>query len=249
MLASERGLLRLSHVSSSRGGLPVIDDVSFEAGSEIVAVLGLNGSGKTTLLRTICGLTRPTSGVVEFDGKQISGLRAHQTARLGIGYMQQDNQLFLDLSVSENLRLGAWLIPARDYPERLRYVLNLLPMLKHRMGAKASAMSGGQRQQLALAKTLIRKPRLLLLDEPTGGLAPIVVSEFYKLLAEIRGEGIPIILAEQNIPQALELANKVIVLVLGRLTGVFPAERLRSDPQMLRDLLLGSSWERRSVVG
>lgn len=194
-------------------------DISFEARSkEITCVIGPNGAGKTTLLKTIAGLLRPYRGTIRFLGKNIEGLPAHKIVELGIALVPQGRELFPYMTVLENLKLGAYLKRAKEYEkDSLELVFQLFPVLKERKNQIAATLSGGEQQMLAIARALMSRPKLLMLDEPSMGLAPKVVQKVYEVIYDLNKQGMTILLVEQNIYQALQLSNKAYVIENGRI--------------------------------
>lgn len=228
--------LVLDEVRCRRGGLEILHGVSFGIGNETVTVLGLNGSGKSTLLRTISGLTRNHGGSITFDGESIGGMPAHRVVGHGLAYMPQHNQVFPSATVIENLRLAGFLLERREVADLVDRQLERFPKLAARRDARAGVLSGGERQMLALAKALMTRPKMLLLDEPSAALAPAAIDDMYKVLGELRGDGVPMLMVEQNVRRALEIADRAIVLSLGRLRGIVAVgdvERTMSDVRAL----------------
>ncbi|MDP7550511.1 MAG: ABC transporter ATP-binding protein [Acidimicrobiales bacterium] len=224
-------LLRITGVSAGYIGEDVLHDAALTvAKGEVVAVIGSNGSGKTTLFRAICGLLRPSAGKVDFDGTDITGLRAHRVSRLGIAYVPAERHLFPTMTVRENLVLGAF--PKQHEPEQLDFVYRLFPRLKERTGQHAGDMSGGEQQMLAVARALMCGPRLLILDEPTTGLAPKLAAEAYAALGELRDRGLTILVAEQQVPLVLALADRGYVLERGRIRLSGASGDLADDPEV-----------------
>jgi ABC-type branched-subunit amino acid transport system ATPase component len=214
---SAPAFLELADVSAGYGAITVLDGLSLrlEPG-EILAVLGANGSGKSTVLKTVIGLTRMTGGRIAFTGRDITRLPAHRRAALGIGYVPQNQNVFAGLSVADNLRMGGYLRP-RELGGEIARVFELFPRLKDRRRALAGNLSGGERRMLSIGLTLLLKPALLLLDEPSSDLAPAMVDLVFDAIREIhRRLSVPILLVEQNVDKALGLANRVAVLVRGR---------------------------------
>lgn len=212
-------MLEVKNLSAGYDHLQVLWDVSLSVSDgEMVALLGPNGAGKTTLLRTIAGIIKPMSGEIRLNGKQIGGLPAYQIHRMGLSFISEDLNLFKDMTVQENLLLGAYGVPdkkkARD---QLNYVLNLFPVLAERRNQLAGTLSGGERKMLALARGLMADPRILLVDEPSLGLAPKLVLSVLKALQELNRKGITILLVEQNVSMTLHITDRSYVLEHGRI--------------------------------
>jgi branched-chain amino acid transport system ATP-binding protein len=224
-------VLELSTVVTSYGAVRALSGVDLTVPSgALTAVLGANGAGKTTLLRTISGLIRPVSGSVVFDGVDVTGFAPDRLARLGLGHVPEHGGVITELTVRENLRLGGlW----RRFSE-FDSVLALFPALSARLGSQASTLSGGERQMLAIGRALMGRPRLLLLDEPSLGLAPMVTASIMRVLRELRSStGLTVLLVEQNARSALSVAEQAYVLTLGRVTSSGPAADLLADPDLL----------------
>ena len=193
-------------------------DITVEEGS-IVALLGANGAGKTTTLRTISGAIKPSGGSILLGGQEISHHRACKVARMGINMSPEGRLVFAGLTVEENLRAGAYCIRSREETEaNMRRVLALFPRLEERLKQQASTLSGGEQQMLAIARALMASPRLLMLDEPSLGLAPLVIKDIFRTLQEIRDEGTTILIVEQNAQATLKIADYAYVLELGRIS-------------------------------
>src|SRR4051794_19016080 len=232
-------LLELDSVSARYGRVQALHDVSFEVGEgSIVAVLGANGAGKTTTLRAVSGLVSK-AGEIVFDGKRISTYSTERVARLGIAHVPEGRGVVADLTVSENLRLGAYLRrDRRAVKTDLEHVLDVFPRLRERRGQTAGTLSGGEQQMLVLARALLGRPRLLMLDEPSLGLAPIVVREIYDILARLnREEGLTVLAVEQNAGIALAVADHAFVLEVGRVCLSGPCIDLRRDESVRRSYL------------
>lgn len=210
-------VLELDRVTAGYGLITVLDEVALSLHpGEILAVLGANGSGKSTVLKTTAGLTRMLGGRITFAGHDITRWPAHRRAAEGIGYVPQTRNVFVDLTVADNLRMGAFLRPqsfARDVEE----VFALFPRIAERRRAMAGTLSGGERRMLAIGMTLLLKPKVLLLDEPSSDLSPVMVDTVFEAIARVHRElSIPMLLVEQNVVKALTLASRVVVLVRGR---------------------------------
>jgi branched-chain amino acid transport system ATP-binding protein len=207
---------------------------------EVVALIGANGAGKSTLLNAICGLVR-TRGEVKFKGKDIAGMAPEDIVALGISQVPEGRQLFAPMTVADNLELGAYLRFRRgnkkEIAEDLEHAYNLFPRLKERLAQKAGTLSGGEQQMLAIARALMARPRLLLLDEPSLGLAPIVVEDILSTLSRLRDEGLTVLLVEQNARAALKIADRAYVLETGRIILSGAAEDLLQDRQVTRAYL------------
>lgn len=211
-------LLRVVKLTSGYGESPILNQVSCEvADKSLVAIVGSNGAGKTTLLNTISGILRPYSGKIYFKGKEINGLPPHEVARLGISHVPEGRKIFPNLSVLENLKMGAYLARENMKNGTLKKVFEMFPILEERKSQPAKTLSGGEAQMLAIARGLMRGPSLLMLDEPSLGLAPKVVAGVYDSIKAIKENGVSILLVEQNIRYALEVADKAYVLENGKI--------------------------------
>jgi branched-chain amino acid transport system ATP-binding protein len=233
-------LLDVERVAVGYGGAPAIVDVSVTVGDrEIVAVIGPNGAGKSTLINCIAGLLRPQDGELRFAGDDLAAIPAHRICGKGIALVPEGRRLFTGMSVEENLEIGAYRSAARQQQrEGLERVYALFPMLRQRRQQLAGTLSGGQQQMVAIGRALMARPRLLLLDEPSLGLAPSVVEEVFDVIRTIHQDGIAVLLVEQNVAQALAVADRAYVLEEGRIVadGV-PAELLAQT--RIREAYLG----------
>ena len=226
-------LLEIADLKVNYGQIEALKGVSLRVESrEIVAILGANGAGKTTLMRTISGLLSPRGGSVVFDGTDITRLGADRIVRLGIAQSPEGRRVFGTLSVMENLRLGAFTRPAGEVAGSLDFVLEMFPRLAERRNQLAGTMSGGEQQMLAIGRALMAKPRLLLLDEPSLGLAPIIVQGIFRTLREIANSGVTILIVEQNARSALKLADRGYVLEVGRFVIEDDAKTLLTSPEV-----------------
>jgi branched-chain amino acid transport system ATP-binding protein len=225
-------MLSLANVSAGYGSFRALFDVSLEiAAGEAVGVIGPNGAGKTTLMRVISGLIPVVTGEMTFDGRSLTGLPAHRIVEQGIAHVPENRRLFPRLTIEENLRIGAFIPAARArFTEQLAYVYDLFPRLKERRDQLAGTMSGGEQQMCAIGRALMSRPRLLLMDEPSAGLAPLVVAQVFELVRRIRAEGLTVLIVEQNIQQVLEIVDRAYLLEVGtiRLTGT--SAELRDNP-------------------
>ncbi len=232
-------MLRLEGVSAAYGRIQALRGVSLEvpAGS-IVALLGANGAGKTTTLRVISGLLRPTGGAVYFEGRRIDRLPAEAIVRLGVSHVPEGRQVFAELTVGENLILGAYARRDRQkIPADLDRVFGLFPVLRERRKQPAGTLSGGEQQMLAIGRALMARPRLLLLDEPSLGLAPMVVREIFRTIRRINSEGTTVLLVEQDANLALQVARFAYVLQTGQVVLSGPAAELRQNEAVRRSYL------------
>jgi branched-chain amino acid transport system ATP-binding protein len=212
-------MLKVNNIKTFYGKVGVLRDLSLKIDEkEIVAMLGSNGAGKTTMLNTISGLLHPTSGSLEFLGRRIDGMSPHEIVKLGISYVQEGGKPFPDMTVRENLEMGAYISETwKRKGETLDQVYQIFPRLKERSGQLARTLSGGERQILAMGRSLMSRSRLCMFDEPSYGLAPLLVKELFDFIRTLRGQGITILLVEQNIRNALEIADRAYVLENGRI--------------------------------
>ncbi|MBN2058908.1 MAG: ABC transporter ATP-binding protein [Deltaproteobacteria bacterium] len=212
-------MLRISDINSFYGKIQVLWNVSLSVGeSELVALVGANGAGKTTLVNTVSGLLRPSSGSVEFLGGRIDGLGSHAIVELGISHIPEGRRLFPEMSVRENLEMGAYSKGAWLYRrDTLEEVYHLFPILKVRQGQLARTLSGGEQQMVAMGRGLMSRPKLCFIDEPSSGLAPIVVGEMFNIIKGLRDKGISIFLIEQNVQQTLEITDRAYVMENGNI--------------------------------
>ena len=229
-------MLEVADLSAGYLGEDVVHGASFTvAAQEVVAVIGSNGAGKTTLFRAVCGLLAASRGDVRFDGVPITRRRAHRIARLGLAYVPAERDLFPQMTVEDHLDLGAY--PRRPDPARRALVFDLFPRLGERRRQRAATMSGGEQQMLAVARALMANPRLLVLDEPTTGLAPKLAAEAYHALGRLREHGLTVVVAEQQVPLALDLADRGYVLENGRIGLAGTAAELTGNPDVQRAYL------------
>lgn len=225
-------LLRLSQVDVRYGVIPALRQVDLEVeDGEIVALLGANGAGKTTTLRTISGLVHPSRGTVVFAGQRINQIPAHEVVALGIGHVPEGRRIFPRLTVMENLEMGAYRRRG-SFQGDIDSVLDMFPILRQRQRQPGGNLSGGEQQMLAIGRALMSKPRLLLLDEPSMGLAPLIVQAIFEIIERIRASGATILLVEQNAAQALRLADRGYVLENGAVTMADQAAALLADDRV-----------------
>jgi branched-chain amino acid transport system ATP-binding protein len=236
-------VLALEGIDAFYGQVQALRGVSLTVDSgEMVALFGANGAGKTTTLRAISGLVPSAAGRLTFDGEPIRGMTADQIAALGIAHIPEGRGIFPHLSVWQNLKMGAYLrrLPAAALVDAVDEVLEIFPVLAERLRQPAGTMSGGQQQMLAIARAIIAKPKLLMLDEPSHGLAPIVVRDVFVLLNRLRTSGMALLIVEQYASAALEVAERAYVLERGRVVLSGDAETLRADRASLAGAYLGT---------
>jgi branched-chain amino acid transport system ATP-binding protein len=224
-------MLEVTEFSAGYQGNDVVRDVSFHVNEgEAVMIIGSNGAGKTTLFRAICGLSAPSSGRVQFNGVDITGVPAQRVVRSGLGFVPAERHLFPRMTVQEHLALGAY--PGRPNPETMSIVLDLFPRLAERRRQHAGTMSGGEQQMLAVGRALMSRPRLLVLDEPTTGLAPKLAHEAYEALQVLRQQGLTLLVAEQQVPLAMAYTDRGYVLENGQVSLEGTSEELAADPRV-----------------
>jgi len=233
-------MLTLENISVGYGAIRALKGVSMRVEQgEVVTLIGANGAGKTTTLRTITGLLSPTEGRITFEGQEISGKPTHQLVARGISMSPEGRGVFANLTVRENLMMGAYLKNNKaEINEDLERGFRMFKRLRERESQKAGTLSGGEQQMLAMARALMSRPRLLLLDEPSLGLAPLVVHTIFEAIDEIRGEGTTILLVEQNAHAALKHSDRAYVLETGRIVMEGPSKELAADPR-IKEAYLG----------
>jgi branched-chain amino acid transport system ATP-binding protein len=235
-------LIEVDDIEVRYGAIRALKGVTFHANEgEIVALLGSNGAGKTTTQKTVSGMLRPASGQIRFEGERIDGIPAHKLVSLGICHVPEGRHVFPRMTVEENLEIGAFRFKVIDQTDVER-VLELFPRLKERFSQQAGTLSGGEQQMLAIGRALMGKPRLLLLDEPSMGLAPIIVQQIFEIIREINATGVTVLLVEQNAAQALTLADRGYVLQTGELVLEGTGAELLADPR-IRAAYLGEELE------
>ena len=209
-------MLRINNVSTSYGAVQALENVNITVNKgEIVTLTGANGAGKTTTLMTVCGNPRARAGSIHFEGRDITAWPTHRIMRAGIAISPEGRRVFTDLTVTENLLMGGFFLNREDTEAGIEHVFKLFPRLRERAHQRAGTMSGGEQQMLAIARALMTRPRLLLLDEPTLGLAPLIIAQIFDIIRTIRAEGVTIFLVEQNANQALHVADRGYVLENG----------------------------------
>ncbi|MEO0161332.1 MAG: ABC transporter ATP-binding protein [candidate division WOR-3 bacterium] len=234
-------ILEIRNLNVFYGEIQALHDVSFKVcQGEIVALIGANGAGKSTTLRTISGLLKPKSGVIIFENKPIHYLPGHKIARLGIAHVPEGRKPFANLTVYENLRLGAYLInDSQIIRNTMERIFNSFPRLKERLSQSAGTLSGGELQMLAIARALMSRPKLLMLDEPSMGLSPILVNEIFNIIKEINAQGTSILLVEQNAHKALSISHYAYVLETGRVIMEGTGKSLHENPRVKEAYLGG----------
>jgi branched-chain amino acid transport system ATP-binding protein len=233
-------MLNVAKVSAGYGGFQALFDVSLEVkAGESVAVIGPNGAGKTTLLRVISKLIDPRSGSISMEGRPLADVPAHEVIASGIAHVPENRRLFAKLSVEDNLRMGAFMPAARaKYAERLEFVYSLFPRMRERRGQVAGTLSGGEQQMCAIGRALMSGPKLLLLDEPSAGLAPVVVQSIFELVRRICKEGYTVLIVEQNIRQVLKVVNRAYLLETGRIKLAGTSAQMM-DSDLIKKAYLG----------
>jgi len=237
MSKNER-LLEVKELHVSYGAINAIKGIDLYVNrGEVVTILGANGAGKTTTLRTISGLLKPISGEILFDGKAITHLPAHEIVSLGMSHSPEGRRVFGTLSVEENLMMGAYSLKKYD-AKTLEWIYEILPRLKEREKQLAGTLSGGEQQMLAIGRAIMSKPKLLILDEPSLGLAPVLVKVIFKAVKQIASSGVTVLLVEQNAKAALKLADRGYVLELGKITHTGSSQELLSS-EVIQEAYLG----------
>ncbi len=232
-------VLRLHDVHTYYGAVHALQGITLEvARGEIVTLIGANGAGKTTTLKTISGLLHPRSGAIEFEGRDISKVPAHELVQLGIGHAPEGRHIFSRLTVLENLLMGGYTHTKAENDEQMAHVFELFPRLRERSSQKGGTLSGGEQQMLAIGRALMTRPSLLLLDEPSLSLSPILVQQIFTIIREINERGMTILLVEQNALQALSVANRGYVLQTGTVVLSGSAREMAAN-EMVRKAYLG----------
>ncbi|WP_218004496.1 ABC transporter ATP-binding protein [Microtetraspora niveoalba] len=243
MMSEENGtpLLRVRNLGTGYGDLRVVWDVSLDVRpGRLTVLLGRNGAGKTTTLRAVSGLNKAVAGTVELDGRDVTRLAPHQRVRLGMAYVQEGKRVFHRQTVEQNLLLGGYTLKMRRAAlrEEIQRIYELFPVLGEKRGLLAGSMSGGQQQMLAIGQALMARPKLLLLDEPSGGLAPAIVSEVMERIGQLKETGLGILLVEQAVEASVRVADQVAVIDMGRVVVSASADEV-DDLGVLRDAYFG----------
>jgi branched-chain amino acid transport system ATP-binding protein len=235
-------MLKLINVSAGYGPIEVLHSISLDFGTDkIVAVLGANGAGKSTLVKTISGVVKPTKGSIIFNDVDITGKDPSELSKFGIVHVPEGRHIFPNLTVRENLLMGGYFRDKKENEEMLSFVFELFPILKERMNQSAGTLSGGEAQMLAIGRGLMGKPKLILLDEPSLGLAPKIISEIFHVIKKLSDEqGLNVLLVEQNAKKALDISDSAYVLVLGKVVLSGRTDELKENEEV-RKLYLGGS--------
>ena len=233
-------MLTLNNIDAGYGTFQALFGVSLSVNAgEAIGVIGPNGAGKTTLMRVISGLIRPTKGTIAMEGADLLATAPHRILGLGIAHVPENRRLFPRMTVEDNLRMGSYLPAARaKFAQRLEFVYDLFPRLKERRGQLAGTMSGGEQQMCAIGRALMSEPRLLLLDEPSAGLAPVVVQQVFGLVARIRASGLTVLIVEQNVRQVLRVVDRAYLLEAGTIKASGTSAEL-AENAMIQEAYLG----------
>lgn len=234
-------MLTINDINVFYGAIHAIKGVSLEVNEgDIVTLIGANGAGKSTILRTISGLLKPKTGSIQFEGQEIAGMPAHEIVKTGISQVPEGRRIFAEMSVLENLELGAFTRKDKDgIKADMELVFERFPRLKERIGQLAGTLSGGEQQMLAMGRALMSRPRLLLLDEPSMGLAPLLIKEIFTIIQDINKTGTTVLLVEQNANMALSIAHRAYVLETGRITLSGDAKELAASDEVRKAYLGG----------
>ena len=227
-------MLKVENIQVYYGMINAIKGVSFEVNEgEVIALIGANGAGKTTILHTITGLVAPKSGHVYFEDKDLTKIPAHKIVYLGMAHVPEGRRVFQQLTVFENLKLGAFSVKDKaKIEENLKYVYNHFPRLEERKNQVAGTLSGGEQQMLAMGRALMSNPKIILMDEPSMGLSPLLVNEIFKIIGEVSKDGTTVLLVEQNAKKALSIADRAYVLETGNIVMEGKASELLNDPRI-----------------
>ena len=233
-------ILKVDDINVYYGAIHAIKGVSFEVNEgEVVTLIGANGAGKSTILKTVAGLLSSRTGSVQFMGKDLGGIPAHKIVPMGLALVPEGRQIFLQMTVEENLQMGAFTRPASEYDESIADVYQRFPRLKERQNQIAGTLSGGEQQMLAMGRALMSKPSLLMLDEPSMGLAPILVEQIFDIVWELNQHGTTILLVEQNANMALSVAHRGYVLETGKIVATGTGAELLEDEAVKKAYLGG----------
>ena len=231
-------MLKVDNINVYYGSIHAIKDISFEVcRGQIVTLIGANGAGKSTTLQTVSGLLHSKTGSIEFLGKSLAGVAPHRIVEHGLAHVPEGRRVFLQMSVEENLEMGAYTRPRSEISDSIADVYSRFPRLKERRKQIAGTLSGGEQQMLAMGRALMCKPKMLLLDEPSMGLSPLLVKEIFKIIREVNRNGVTVLLVEQNAAMALSIATRAYVLETGRITKEGSADALMHDDDVRRAYL------------
>jgi len=233
-------MLQITNLETRYGEIRALQEISIQVEShEVVAALGANGAGKTTLLNTISGILRPSKGSIKFLGEEITKMPSHKIVQLGIVHIEEGQGIFTRMTVQENLEMGAFLQPTNaKIEQRIDEIYKRFPALKPRSKKPAGTLSGGERQQLAIGRALMASPKLLMMDEPSMGLAPLIVSQIFKIVQELQTQGITVLLVEQNVRKTLQVSDRAYVLRLGKIVHEGTGQSLINNT-LLQETYLG----------
>lgn len=233
-------MLKIRGLDVYYGAIQALEEVNIDvAKGEIVAIIGSNGAGKSTLLRTISGMVRARRGTVMFKGKEIGKVPAHEIVQQGIAHSPEGRRIFTNMTVHENLQLGAYIRKDAEIERDMEAVLKRFPRLRERFKQNSGTMSGGEQQMLAIGRALMTRPKLLLLDEPSLGLAPLLVAEIFQIVLDLNADGVTVLIVEQNANRALEIAHRAYVLETGKIVLEGSGAELRNDPKVKEAYLGG----------
>ncbi|KAF0824817.1 ABC transporter ATP-binding protein [Cytobacillus firmus] len=231
-------MLKVNGINAFYGKIQVLKDISLEVEEgSIVTILGANGAGKTTTMKTISGMLKPQSGSIQFQGENVTELRPDQLLRKGIALVPEGRQILSGMTVLENLEMGAYHRKDNEVDQDIKKVMERFPILEERQKQLGGTLSGGQQQMLAIARAILSKPKLLLLDEPSMGLAPLIVADIFKIIKEINEAGTTVLLVEQNARQALKISDYGYVLETGKMVAEGSSQKLLNDPRIMEAYL------------
>ncbi|MCM3706966.1 MULTISPECIES: ABC transporter ATP-binding protein [Cytobacillus] len=231
-------MLKVNGINAFYGKIQVLKNISLEVEEgSIVTILGANGAGKTTTMKTISGMLKPQSGSIQFQGQDVTGLRPDQLLRKGIALVPEGRQILSGMTVLENLEMGAYHRKDNEIERDIKSVMERFPILEERQKQLGGTLSGGQQQMLAIARAILSKPKLLLLDEPSMGLAPLIVADIFKIIKEINEAGTTVLLVEQNARQALKISHYGYVLETGKMVAEGSSQKLLNDPRIMEAYL------------
>ncbi|MCS0655770.1 MULTISPECIES: ABC transporter ATP-binding protein [Bacillales] len=231
-------MLKVNGINAFYGKIQVLKNISLEVEEgSIVTILGANGAGKTTTMKSISGMLKPQAGSIQFQGQDVTGLRPDQLLRKGIALVPEGRQILAGMTVLENLEMGAYHRKDNEIDRDIKNVMERFPILEERQKQLGGTLSGGQQQMLAIARAILSKPKLLLLDEPSMGLAPLIVADIFKIIKEINEAGTTVLLVEQNARQALKISHYGYVLETGKMVAEGSSEKLLNDPRIMEAYL------------